>query len=389
MEIRKLRREEMPEAGLISAAAFHVRFSDIEARKRQIVDNYKNDNWGAFAEDGTIMARIADERFVTRLDGHKVLTSGIGAVSTLPEYRVGGAVRNMFEVILPAARKEGIILSTLFPFNHAFYRKFGYELCYARTEFELPIQSLRGYRFGGWAKMWHPGETTELFNDVYEACNKNYNLAFARDEETMARHVKGEFWKDGKFCYLLGDEDGPCAFVCYDDVQNNGDGRLIAIEDCAFDGKRGLYALLGFLARFTADYKNVRIPMPSDIDLNNLVDDPYSVKTIKSYNYMARVLDVPKVLSLIKKPEGATFTIAVADDLMPENAGTWRVAGDAVEKTEETADIEVSVHALAPLLVGYLALAEADLRPDVAINGNRETLERVFVRKPAFLTDHF
>lgn len=388
MEIRKLRREEIPEAGLISVIAFHARLQDIETRKKQILDNYKDDNWGAFAEDGAIMARIADERFVTRLDGHEVLTSAIGAVSTLPEYRVSGAVRSMFEVILPAARAEGVVLSTLFPFNHVFYRKFGYELCYARTEFELPVASLRGYRFGGWAKLWHPGETTELFTGVYEACAKRYNLAFVRDEAVMARHVRGEFWKDGRFCYLLGDEEGPCAFVCYDDVQEGG-SRLIAVEDCAFDGKRGLYALLGFLARFTADYKNVRIPMPSDIDLNNLVDDPYSVKTIKSHNYMARVVDVPKALSLLKKPEGAAFTVAVADDLIPENAGTWRVSGDAVEKTDGNADITLSVHALAPLIVGYLPLAEAELRTDVAVSANRETLERVFVKKPAFLTDHF
>jgi predicted acetyltransferase len=388
MEIRKLRREEMPEAGLISVIAFHVRLQDIGTSRDQITDNYKNDNWGAFSEDGAIMARIEDARYVTRLDGHSVLTSGIAAVSTLPEYRVGGAVRNMFEVLLPAARKEGVVLSTLYPFNHAFYRKFGYELCYAKTEYELPVASLRGYRFGGWAKMWHPGETTELFHEVFEACNKNYNLAFVRDEEIMARHVRGEFWKDGKFCYLLGDEDGPCAYLCYDDVQES-DGRLIAIEDCAFDGKRGLYALLGFLARFTADFKKVRIPMPSDIDLNNLVDDPYSVRTITNYNYMARVVDVPKALSLMKKPEGAAFTVAVADELVPENAGMWRVAGGKVEKTDAPADVELSVHALAPLIVGYLSLAEAELRPDVAVLKNRGTLERVFVKKPAFLTDHF
>ncbi len=388
MEIRKLRREEMPEAGLISVIAFHARLQDIETRREQITNNYKNDNWGAFSEDGAIMARIEDARYVTRLDGHKVLTSGIAAVSTLPEYRVGGAVRNMFEVLLPAARKEGVVLSTLFPFNHMFYRKFGYELCYAKTEFEMPVASLRGYRFDGWAKMWHPSETTELFHGVFEACNKNYNLAFVRDDEIMARHVKGVFWKDGKFCYLLGDEEGPCAFVCYDDMQT-GDGRLIAIEDCAFDGKRGLYALLGFLARFTADYKSVRIPMPSDIDLNNLVDDPYTVKTIKSHNYMGRVVDVPAALSLMNKPEGTSFTIAVEDELLPENAGTWRVSCGAVEKTEAPADIALSIHALAPLIVGYVSLSEAELRPDVCINANRAVLEKVFVKKPAFLTDHF
>ncbi len=388
MEIRKLRREEMPEAGLISVIAFHARLQEIESRRQQMIDNYKNDNWGAFTEDGTMMARIADERFVTRLDGHKIMTSAIGAVSTLPEYRVGGAVRNMFEVILPDMRKEGIVISTLFPFNHAFYRKFGYELCYAKTEFELPVASLRGYQFGGWAKMWHPGETTELFGEVYEACNKKYNLAFVRDEAVMARHVNGVYWKDGRFCYLLGDEDGPCAFVCYDDQQADG-GRMIAIEDCAFDGKRGLYALLGFLARFTADYKKVRIPMPTDIDLNNLVNDPYSVTTRKAHNYMLRVVNVPKALALMKKPADAPFTIAVVDELIPENAGKWHVKGDQVEKTEQAADIEVSVHALSPMLVGHLSLSEAELRPDVAVFANRETLEKTFVKKPAFLTDHF
>ena len=60
-----------------------------------------------------------------------------------------------------------------------------------------------------------------------------------------------------------------------------------------------------------------------------------------------------------------------------------------VEKTDLPEDIFADVRALAPLLLGFGGLSAAEMRPDVEILSNRETLERAFAARPGFLTEFF
>ena len=125
MEVRKLKQNEKFDARLISTLAFHQRMEDPE-KQRQESEADPVEDWGAFDENGRLMAHIIRHHFEFRLDGQWVPGGGIGAVSTLPEYRNSGAVRAIFGTLLPEAYREGEVLSALYPFSHAFSRKFGY-----------------------------------------------------------------------------------------------------------------------------------------------------------------------------------------------------------------------------------------------------------------------
>ena len=81
MEVRLLKPEEHFEANLISTVAFHMKMED-PAKNREESLQRTDEDWGAFSEDGKIMARIINNRYDTRLDGQKVRNGGIGAVST-------------------------------------------------------------------------------------------------------------------------------------------------------------------------------------------------------------------------------------------------------------------------------------------------------------------
>ena len=97
MKIKKLDKKELFDAYLIAVNCFHMRVEDVEA-KREAIEAEKHDDWGAFDEDGTMMARIINNHFLFHLDGQIIPAGGIGAVSTLPEYRNRGAVREMFKL---------------------------------------------------------------------------------------------------------------------------------------------------------------------------------------------------------------------------------------------------------------------------------------------------
>ena len=390
MEVRLLKPEEHFEANLISIVAFHMKMEDPEKNREESLKS-QDEDWGAFSEDGKVMARIINNHYETRLDGQRVRNGGIGAVSTLPEYRNTGAVKAIFEKLIPEAYRNGEIISALYPFNHAFYRKFGYETVRWQDHYEFVPAVLSGYRFSGDAELWKPGDPVSEYTALYNRFADSFNLAMYRDDKMMLDLIKGEYYKDRKFCYLLKENGKTVAYLIFQDVRNDP-AAILTVKDIAWDGKAGLYAILGFLARFTADYGTIRMFLPSCLQLLSVIQTPraYDIQQTATQSYMVRALNVKRILEIIKKPDDSQFVIRVEGDaLIPENNGTWKVCGNSIEQTEETPDLTVSIQAFGQMAVGAVSLAEAMYRPDVTVSGNEAVLEKVFVRKPILVEDHF
>ncbi|MDD4797101.1 MAG: hypothetical protein PHO66_04980 [Eubacteriales bacterium] len=53
------------------------------------------------------------------------------------------------------------------------------------------------------------------------------------------------------------------------------------------------------------------------------------------------------------------------------------------------ADMDLSIAAFSQLITGYIDLAQAAYRADVAIHAQADALSRLFVRKTVMLADHF
>lgn len=389
MEIRLLQGEERFQARLIAAVAFHQRLEDPD-KARQESEKESDQHWGAFHDDGTLMAHIINNQFFSWLDGTLIRNGGIGAVSTLPEYRMEGAVRKIFQSLLPHAYADGEVISTLYPFNHAFYRKFGYETVCWKNVYEFSPALLRGYAYTGMARQWKMGDPVSEWTALYSRFASSYNLAIARDDQRMAGRLKGEYYKDRKFCYLLHENGRPTAYLIFQDVRRDPQA-LLDVQDLAWDGPEGFRAILGFLARFSADYGSIRLFLPRDIELLSLIRSPlaYDIQKTTEQSYMIRVVNAVKALEAMKKPAGCSFVIHVSDGWIPENNGTWKVTPEAVIPTAQEPDLTVSEKALGQLISGAVSLPEALCREDTVVHGNREMLSRVFVRKPILVEDPF
>ena len=389
MEIRQLQGEERFQARLISTVAFHQRMEDPEKAKQES-EKETDQDWGAFDEDGTLMAHIINNQFTSWLDGTLIRNGGIGAVSTLPEYRMDGAVKEIFRALLPHAYADGEVISTLYPFSHAFYRKFGYETVCWKNIYEFSPSVLKGYAFYGKVRLWKQGDPVQTWTELYNRCASGYNLAICRDERRMEEHLKGEYYKDRKFCYMLYEAEEPVAYLIFQDIRHDPQA-ILDVRDLAWNGPRGFRAILGFLARFSADYGTIRLFLPREIELLSLIRSPlvYDIQKTSEQSYMIRVVNAVKALETMKKPAGCRFVIRVTDEMIPENNGIWAVTGEGVVPTEKEPDLIVSEKALGQLVSGAVSLPEALYREDTVVLGNREMLERVFVRKPILVEDHF
>lgn len=391
MKIRKLEKKDLYDAYLISAYCFHMRIEDTEA-EREKIEAESHDDWGAFDDDGKMMARIINHRFAFHLDGRTVQTGGIGAVSTLPEYRDRGAVREMFRELLPDAYRNGEVLSALYPFKHEFYRKAGYEVVTFMNEYTLAPSVLCNYRFDGQVCKWEKGDPVEDFLEVYSAFAPKFNLSMERGAEQMLEHLKVDKpYMDRKFSYVFRQEGKNIAYLIFTDIRHDP-AAILQVEECAWTCRDGFYAIIGFLARFEADYGEIRLPLPKGIDLLRIIQSPraYDIRKDTQQNFMVRAVNVRKLLELIRKPADCDFTIKVADDIIADNNRTFRVrTGKVAESRVKHADLEVDVRALGQMAVGAVSFDEAMLRRDVTVNANEDMLRTVFVEKNNFCGEHF
>ena len=408
MTVKKLEGEERFEAYKLFVYCFHQRLDNIE-NEREKQEAETQEDWGAFDDDGKLMARIINNHYDFHLDGQAVKTGGIGGVATYPEYRETGAIREIFKALLLEAYKNGEVLSALFPFNHKFYRKFGYEVVPFRNEYKMHPNVLKDYHSLATeekceVRRWQAGDGVMDFLNVYEKFASGFNLSALRTEEMMKEHLKFEKeYIDRKFSYIFSRDGVPLAYLIFKD-EFNPQAAALKVEECAWTCRAGFNSILNFLARFSADYGSIVLPLPKGIDLLKIIHAPnaYEIEKHTCQHFMVRVMNVLKLFEVIQKPADCDFTIKVEDDLIKENNITLRVIADKVEilsgegakvdtglTNVSKSDIELDIRALSQLAIGCTSLDEASLRSDVTINGNEEMLRKVFIEKPIIITESF
>ena len=410
MTIKKLKGKERFEAHKLFVYCFHQRLDNIE-NEREKQEAETQEDWGAFDDNNKLMARIINNHYDFNLDGKSVKTGGIGGVATYPEYRETGAIREIFKALLLEAYKNGEVLSALYPFNHKFYRKFGYEVVPFRNEYKMHPNVLKDYHSLATeekceVRRWQTGEDIRDFLTVYNHFAPGFNLSAIRTEEMMKEHLKFEKeYIDRKFSYIFSRDGVPMAYLIFKD-EFNPQAAVLKVEECAWTSRAGFNSILNFLSRFSADYGSIVLPLPKGIDLLKIIHAPnaYEIEKRTCQHFMVRIMNVLKVFEIIQKPADCDFTIKVEDDLIEENNLTLRVLADKVEILScegagaETGtgltnvskpDIELDIRALSQLALGCTNLDEASLRSDVTINGNEEMLRRVFIEKPILITESF
>lgn len=341
--------------------------------------------WGALSEDGTLAAGLTCHDFRAFLQGETVYNGGIGGVVTHPAYRRQGAIREIFTELLRETRSNGEILSTLYPFSHAFYRKFGYELCDGRVRHTLPLAGLGRIPFEGWARLLVRGDGGAQYEELYARFARRYNLMLATPPQSDAATRFSEPFKGGDFAYnyLIGEGSRPLAFVRFS--RNPHD--TMDVQEAFFDGYEGLNALLGYLARFTAEFATIAITLPRGVPLSSLVENPYALKSAPEHSYMARVTNAAAALALLRPEE--PFTVEVCDQFLPENSGVYRVSAEGAQREAAAPDIRLSEHALAQLVTGFVPIGQLAARRDVRAGSDPARLARALCVREPYIMTHF
>jgi len=362
--------------------------------------------WGAFEGGKAVAGLVSGERRAW-LDGHSVPMSCIGAVSTLPDSRRRGAVREVFRAMLLEQREAGVALSYLYPFSCAFYRRFGYENSSPRVLWNIPLRGVTWPVVTEGVEMYDGGNFA-AFRAAYEAMPR-YNTLFDRREAdyyALREGAKPHTGKKQAFLYRGGEggeggnEGGGEArngYIVFERESAPGGGTVMNAATASWGGIVGetvfadlatLRALLGFAKSFEARYDALRFNTPLCLPLDRLVEDwGLSGATRKlEMNGMLRVVDPVAALKAAAYKGSGRAVIEVRDAFlgMDHRLSVAYEDGAAtrVEPTSQSPDATYDIQAFSQAIVGVYG-------PDEMRYVGIAPLPAVFYKKPVFISNYF
>ena len=395
MESRKIKPEEKLQSDMISAVSFmYARdFADDLKAPAEHSEGYEN-VWAAFADGGTLCASMTAHPFTVMFDGNSVPMAGLGGVAALPEYRKGGAVRGMLAAAMMDMRERGQVFSYLYPFSHSFYRKFGYEICFARTIATMPLAEFREFPKTGQLSFLTKDGDLAPYEQVYNAFIADKNLAIVRTAEQFERCLGRDPYSSRQYTYLWRKDGGvPKSWLSFSPEKTDGKS-IMQVKEFVFADAEGLLGVLGHLPVFSAQLDTIRWEVPSSVDVYSLVCEPKKLKVERQFGGMNRIVDVEKALNLMYAPQGSGgVNVAVIDEFLPFNSGTyavnWADGLVCASRSDATADMKVSVGTLAQLAAGYTTPQQAVFAGNASVYGNMEALGRLFAKKNLYISDMF
>lgn len=329
---------------------------------------------------------------------------GLSTVATPPEHRRQGYVEDLLVASLEEYRSRGDRFSILWPFEHPFYRNFGWATCATARSHTFDPEAVSFAR----ELLDDPGtfrqvdaDEYHLLAQVYEQFSAGYPLSVTRDEEWWRKRVFTS-WDTDPFVYVWEPDGEPRAYVVFR-IEGEWGDRTLQVQDAAFLDHESFLAVCSFLANHDSQVSAVNLTLPPDVDLQELAPDPRAIECERKMGAMARIVDVAATVPMLGYPPvSASTTIAVEDPLVDWNRGVFRlevrdgeascerlstVVGDGAED-ESSAEVRIEIGDLTQLVVGYQSAAA--LEQYGRLSGSADavaTLDRLYPpEQPALLT---
>jgi len=342
------------------------------------------------ALDGdAIVGTTAAYSFQLTVPGGIAAAGGVTFVSVLPSHRRRGILSAMMRHQLGDIAARGEAVAALYASEAGIYGRYGYgcasgqlRLAIRRGEGALrPATADAGPGHGPvQLRAVEPTEMRTELAKVYDSVVPRRPGMIARDERWWQSVLDDpEFVRRGmspQKCLLAGDASGPRGYALYrtrPDWDEDGlpYGGLSVRELVATDAGATAALWADLLTRDLIGEVVAR-NRPVDDPLLDLLADRRRARAYLTDGLWIRLIDVGAALRQRRYSSAADVVIEVTDELLPANAGRWRLQcpgpGDggtaSCERTKAAADIALPVAALG---AGYLggtrlgALAAAGL----------------------------
>lgn len=356
-------------------------------------------------EEGRLAGALKTIPFTQYIRGTPMPMMGLAAVGVAPHARRRGVAAALCRDALVAARARGDVVSALYPFRPAFYRRLGWGLA----------GELHSYRFAPEALVegGDPGVRLAEQGDLggvrqcYGRVARGSNGLVERDAGLWERQLKPA----DAHVFVVGEPVTGYMIVRYDPGRLPSLRRLYVRE--LVTGDRDSYErLLNWIPRQRDLWRRVRYDaMPAECFGHRLADPRPPVYRPARWLWgetarilrgpMVRIVDVAGALEARTEWGGRTpfaFRLVVEDRDVPENEGSWRVGFDGgrvsvgrpAVPNAEAGRLQLDVATLSQLFVGELDVPSAVATCGARVEGDIRRVAELFGPAKGFrLLDEF
>ena len=323
----------------------------------------------ATMDGGRIVGGAGVFPFQLTVPGGPVQCAGVTVVGVLPTHRRRGILTAMMRTQLEDIRDRGEPIAALWASEEVIYRRFGYGLGSLCAEIEL-ASGYTGLRESpdpsASARLITLEEGKSLIPPVYDRVRAYTPGMFERSQTWWdTRTLDDPEWRrEGagiKNALLLELDGEPAGYALYrmspKFEAGASVGRVEVVEAVA-DGAiatRELWRVLlemDWVATLGADL------LPVDHPLVHQLRYPRRMRMRVGDGLWVRLVDVGAALSARAYGGDGSVVLEVEDAFLPENAGRWRIADGAAERTDEDADLALDVGELGIAYLGGFTFAE-------------------------------
>jgi predicted acetyltransferase len=341
--IRPVSSEEFDGFQSVDQHAFHG--SPPTPDERQLVLSWLEFDRTLAAFDGAMqIGTAAAYSFQLTVPGFQALpAAGITWVAVLPSHRRRGVLSSLMRRQLADVRDRGEPLAVLWASESVIYSRYGYGRAMWHADFTLyrgegtlaktaPADSGLRLRIAG------PQAAMPELAKVYDAVLPSRPGFIARDEPRWRGVVYDPTdRRQGSsplHCVLAEDDSGPRGYALYS-AANRWD-RETSLPDSALSVREMVGVDAGASAALAADLLSRDLTTefrirgrPVDDPLLYQLADPRRARPRLKDALWVRIIDVPGALARRRYAGPADVVIEVRDDLLPSNAGRWRLTTGA------------------------------------------------------------
>jgi len=351
-----------------------------------------HENVRVLHRDGRVIGGLLTVPMGQFFGGRSVPMVGIAGVGITPDARGGGIATKLMSETVREARRNGFALSTLYPATVPLYRGVGYARAGARYETRITPHAA--------ATRARELEIVRVESAADVDVRGTYARFAALRPGFLDRgpYVWGRSFKPRKGAVETFKAMGDRGCEGYVTIKHQmGDGGAIASEVFANDfvaiTRQGAERLLDLMAGYGSIATAVRwYGAAPDLLTSVLSDRRHEIK-LNEY-WMLRVCDVERALTVRGYPQlEASLDLEVADDIIPENAGRFRLRlsdGRAIVERGGEGTFRIDVRGLAALYSGFHdARTLADLGELTARDTDLAVADAIFAGRSPAMSDFF
>ena len=369
--IRPIEPAEVTAFASVPAQAFNSSRSRAAAQEHELI-TFEFDRSAAAFDGDQMVGTSCAYTFRLSVPGSQVACGGITAVAVLPTYRRRGIMSAMLRHLLADIAARGEPLAALFASEAEIYGRFGFGCASEDLRLTIPRGDGRlippavasSGRPAPRLREADPGQVRDQLAVVFDAVAARRPGMLSRDDRWWRSLIHDPEWTRDEVSparWVLAEDDAGVRGYAFYSVRPvwGEDGiaasKLDLIELMATDPQATAALWTDLLTRDLVG--EVRARRPVDDELLSMLAGRRRARATLRDGLWVRLVDVPAALSQRRYARAADVVIEVTDDLLPANAGRWRLRADAFgqatcERINAAADLLIPVRALGAAYLG-------------------------------------